>query len=77
LELPYGVQAPAGGSEAAPTYLWPAAATGDEDDWSAISEAGLYSEEELEAMQRAGSGYLGYRLGITAEGDWLFLVAGD
>jgi len=28
-------------------------------------------------MQAQGTGYLGYRTAITADGDWQFFVAGD
>ncbi len=77
LALPYGFQTGPSFADSQDIYLWPAAASGDEDDWSAISDANLYSEEELDLMRDRGSGYLGYRVGITAGGDWIFFVAGD
>lgn len=77
LALPYGFQTGPSFADSQDIYLWPAAASGTEDDWSAISDAGLYTEEELELMRSRGSGYLGYRAGITAGGDWIFFVAGD
>lgn len=77
LALSYGFQTGPSFADSQDTYLWPAAASGNEDDWSAISDAGLYTEKELELMRTGGSGYLGYRVGITAGGDWIFFVAGD
>ncbi len=56
-------------------YLWPAAAAGTEQDWSALRAAELYTPEQLDSMRQSGA-YLGYR-GITSEGDWIFFVAGD
>jgi len=35
-----------------------------------------YGADEVDAWERGGA-YLGWRLGITDEGDWLFLVSGD
>jgi hypothetical protein len=32
---------------------------------------------QIERIRRGGSGYLGYRIGITPTGDWQFFVAGD
>ena len=30
-----------------------------------------------EDTKKLGIGYLGYRAGITASGDWIYFVAGD
>ena len=35
-----------------------------------------YGADEVDAWERGGA-YLGWRLGITDEGDWIFLVSGD
>lgn len=60
------------------SYAWPTAyqesPTGA--DWQALVDAGLYTQEQIDSMQAAGS-YLGYRTAITADGDWQFFVAGD
>ena len=77
LALPFALQSGPSFADAEETYVWPAAAGGTEGDWSALSEAGIYTDEELDAMHLGGTGYLGYRLGITAGGDWIFFVAGD
>ncbi|MGZ8783231.1 MAG: hypothetical protein ACXWZB_07005 [Gaiellaceae bacterium] len=62
------------------SYAWPSAYTESPtgEDWQAIVDAGLYTEDEVEQMQGPTStGYLGYRTAITPEGDWQFFVAGD
>ena len=61
------------------SYAWPSAYSEAPTDeaWQALVDAGLYTEEELEAMRAGGTGYLGYRTAITADGDWQFYVAGD
>jgi hypothetical protein len=57
-------------------YLWPAVhVTHAERDWKAL--AGVYPDQQLQAMREGGSGYLGLRLGITSQGDWQLAVAGD
>ena len=61
------------------SYAWPTVyqeSPGD-DDWQAVVAAGLYTQEEVDSMRTGGSGYLGYRTAITADGDWQFFVAGD
>lgn len=77
-ELPYAAQA----DDATPaTFVWPRVATGDwqDDDtaWQEPVDAGLLSADEATAMRDAGSGYLGWRIGIRGDGTWMFLVAGD
>jgi hypothetical protein len=61
-------------------YVWPSAFAAD--DWDAVSEADrealkpLYDEEDFASFAEFG-GYLGYRVGIEADGRWVFFVAGD
>ncbi len=61
-------------------YVWPAAFV--RDTWEEITPeemaelAEIYTGEELSELERFGS-YAGWRTGITAEGDWVFFVAGD
>ena len=61
------------------SYAWPTAYSEAPTDeaWQALVDAGLYTQEELDGMRSGGTGYLGYRTAITAEGDWQFFVAGD
>lgn len=61
------------------SYAWPTAydESPADADWQALADAGLYTEAELEQMQKQGTGYLGYRTAITPDGDWQFFVAGD
>jgi hypothetical protein len=61
-------------------YVWPAAFA--RDTWDEITDEEmadlltLYTQEELDEIAGFGS-YAGWRTGITAEGDWVFFVAGD
>jgi len=61
------------------SYAWPTAYSEapTEEAWQALVDAGLHSQEEIDSMREGGTGYLGYRTAITAEGDWQFFVAGD
>jgi hypothetical protein len=61
------------------SYAWPTAydESPAEADWQALVDAGLYTQEEIDQMKVGGTGYLGYRTAITADGDWQFFVAGD
>jgi hypothetical protein len=61
------------------SYAWPTAYSESptEEAWQALVDAGLYSAEDVELMKTQGTGYLGYRTAITADGDWQFFVAGD
>jgi hypothetical protein len=61
------------------SYAWPSAydESPTDEDWQAIVDAGLYTQEQVEQMQAGGTGYLGYRTAITPDGDWQFFVAGD
>ncbi len=61
------------------SYAWPTAynEAPTDDAWQALVDAGLYTESAVEQMQTQGTGYLGYRTAITADGDWQFFVAGD
>ncbi len=61
-------------------YLWPSAFA--YDSWDEVPDEDrealrpLYTELELRGFQEFGS-YGGYRIGIDADGNWLFFVAGD
>lgn len=63
-----------------PLSVWPAVATLADDDaaWQEVVDAGLLTATEAQQMRAAGSGYLGWRVGIDGtEGTWQFMVAGD
>lgn len=76
LQRPYGRRT----VEGVVTYEWPSAFTFD--DWADVPEADrealrpLYGDEDFSFYEQFG-GYIGYRVGITADGEWLFFVAGD
>lgn len=77
-ETPYAAEA----DDATPaTFVWPRVHTSDWVDadqaWQEVVDAGLLTAAEADEMRAAGTGYLGWRLGITGEGDWQFFVAGD
>jgi hypothetical protein len=57
-------------------YTWPSAAgpRATDEDWESLKAA--FTEEEIAQWRRFGA-YIGYRVGITASGDWAFYVAGD
>ena len=61
------------------SYAWPTAYSENptEEAWRELVYAGLYGADEVEQMKTQGTGYLGYRTAITADGDWQFFVAGD
>ncbi len=65
-------------------YVWPSAMTeltspyGDglpADEYAAILE--VYTVEDLEVMCEGIGGYVGWRLSIDADGEWLLFLAGD
>jgi hypothetical protein len=61
------------------SYAWPTAydESPTAEAWQALVDAGLYSQQQVDEMRTQGTGYLGYRTAITADGDWQFFVAGD
>ena len=80
LSLPYAAVALDGRSvprARARFYVWPRAhrLNPSATDWNALRI--LYPRAQIDAMRRGGSGYLGYRVGITPAGDWQYFVAGD
>lgn len=62
-------------------HVWPRVATeafaADDAAWQEVVDAGLLEVDQAEQMREAGAGYLGWRIGITTDGDWTFFVAGD
>jgi hypothetical protein len=80
LALPYAAVAPDGRAvprARARFYVWPRAhrLNASARDWQAVRV--LYTQAQIDAMRRAGVGYLGYRVGITPAGDWQYFIAGD
>lgn len=76
LDRPYGTIE----TEEETLYVWPSAFAYDSwDDVPAEDREALkplYDEEDFAFFEQFG-GYIGYRIGITAEGEWRFFVAGD
>jgi hypothetical protein len=78
LNLPFAIserEAAAGAPDR--MYVWPSAHRegATDEDWRAVED--LYGQQEIAQMRQQGSGFLGYRVGISEDGDWLFYVAGD
>ncbi len=61
------------------SYAWPTAYSESptEEAWRVLVVSGLYTQAQIDSMKAGGTGYLGYRTAITADGDWQFFVAGD
>jgi hypothetical protein len=57
--------------------VWPSAhqQAPSHADWEAVRP--LYGDEAIDEMIASGSGFLGYRVGITPAGDWQYFVGGD
>jgi len=61
-------------------YVWPAAHS--YETWEQVTEeemdelARIHSEGELDSFASAGA-YLGWRTGISENGEWMFFIAGD
>lgn len=60
-------------------HVWPSAFADDatDADWDAVVDAGLVTAAEAQRMREEFGGYLGHRVGITSDGEWVFFVAGD
>jgi hypothetical protein len=61
-------------------YVWPSVYGKPPSRWTSAERRWLrnhfYSEMEIRAFARLGD-YLGWRVGIRADGTWLFFVSGD
>lgn len=65
-------------SDGSSYYFWPSVMCSDamEEDRRELERSGIYSKEELRLFEEFGS-YIGYRVGIRSDGDWMSFVAGD
>jgi hypothetical protein len=57
-------------------YEWPSAQcdTPTDEQWAELE--GLYTDEEIQTMKDFG-GFIGWRIGILEDGDWISYIAGD
>lgn len=57
-------------------YAWPSAQcdTPTDEQWAELE--GLYTDEEIQTMKDFG-GFIGWRIGILEDGDWISYIAGD
>lgn len=77
LESPFSVMPPADGEPA--IYVWPAYSTNDLQNLTPTELVDVYkivSHMDLEEMQLYGGWYF-FRVGIDANGEWRYFVAGD
>lgn len=63
-------------------WTWPAAFTAEagsevDDAWQELVDSGLHTRDQVDQLRAAPDGYLGWRIGIDADGTWLFFTAGD
>lgn len=58
-------------------YVWPRVHTGRPEDTTAEAWAEVTWMENPEQQAEDAGGYLGWRVGISADGQWRFFVAGD
>lgn len=77
-ELPHAAEA----DDSRPgIFVWPRVATGDwadaDEAWQEVVDAGLVTQQQADEMRAAGSGYMGWRIGIRGDGNWMYFVAGD
>lgn len=72
LQLPYCEESSGGDTY----FIWPRVHCREhtDADWDDIE--GLYPEDQFEQM-RARDSYLGFRIGILENGDWVYFIAGD
>lgn len=60
-------------------YVWPAVFTKSAEEWTEedISNMRKFAtEEEIEGWREFGA-YIGYRIGISKDGSWVYYLAGD
>jgi hypothetical protein len=62
-------------------YMWPSAASKLGSDWTeadveSMHQAG-YSDREIRSFEKSVGGYAGWRVGIRADGTWLYFISGD
>lgn len=77
-EVPHAAE----GDDATPaTFVWPRVHTSDwaevDEAWQEVVDAGLLTAAEADEQRAAGTGYLGWRMAISGDGTWRYLVAGD
>jgi hypothetical protein len=87
VEIPPPETTPAAAASPTPAgsrtvYAWPSAATRDvptDSDWAELER--VYPKDQVARMKqdsaKFGIGYLGWRAGIRAAGDWIYFVEGD
>jgi hypothetical protein len=62
-------------------YVWPSATSKLPSEWTeadieSMREAG-YTDRDIRAFEEQIGGYAGWRVGIRADGTWLYFISGD
>ena len=61
-------------------FVWPSAAAKEPSEWTEADLEGMRhayaTDEEIRSFDQYG-GYTGWRVGIRADGTWLFFISGD
>lgn len=71
LEMPFGIHNG--------IHMWPRMSSYGPEDWTDEDKRlikALYDDMDIQSFEDAGS-YVGYRVGIKADGTWIYFVAGD
>jgi hypothetical protein len=62
-------------------YVWPSAAAKLPQDWTEADVEGMreagYTDRDIRAFEEQVGGYAGWRVGIRADGTWLYFISGD
>jgi hypothetical protein len=60
-------------------YVWPSAHSPNatDADWQALVDENFYFSSDIEMMREGGTGYVGWRTAITADGEWQYFAEGD
>jgi hypothetical protein len=63
------------------TFVWPSAAAKLPSDWTEEDIEGMrdagYTDRDIRAFEEQVGGYAGWRVGIRADGTWLYFISGD
>lgn len=62
-------------------YVWPSATSKLPQDWTEADIASMrdagYTDRDIKAFEEQIGGYAGWRVGIRADGTWLYFIAGE
>lgn len=77
LEQPFVTDPDANSAAPGGSYVWPPAhMEPTEENYRQLLDSGYWTEEDIQSYRDFG-GYIGYRIGISESGGWLYFIAGD